>query len=95
MNRRIQEHEARWKNDDDRRIREDEEKLKDDEARKKDYDATKADAKWEADEAAWKETEVATNFFMLFPMDSSFAKVHTEVRMTYDNNNLYLLDVCV
>ncbi len=46
------------------------------------------------DEEAWKECEVATNFYMVLPMDTSFARVRTEVRMTYDNKNLYLIATC-
>ena len=45
-------------------------------------------------ELAWTEAEKAANFFMVFPMDTSYAKVSTEVRMTYDKDNLYLLVVC-
>ncbi|HEX8358292.1 MAG TPA: DUF5916 domain-containing protein, partial [Segetibacter sp.] len=47
-----------------------------------------------ADEAGWKNTEVAKDFFMVLPMDTSFAKARTEVRMAYDNNHLYLLAEC-
>ena len=43
------------------------------------------------DEQAWDEAEIATDFFMITPMDTSFAKVRTDVRMTYDDDNLYLL----
>ena len=43
------------------------------------------------DEQAWLEAEVASDFYMITPMDTSFAKVRTDVRMTYDNENLYLL----
>ena len=46
------------------------------------------------DEPAWGDTEVATNFFMITPMDTSAAKVRTDVRMTYDANNLYLIAIC-
>src|SRR6185436_6948884 len=46
------------------------------------------------DEQAWKEAEVVTNFFMVLPMDTSFAKVNTEVRMSYDGENLYLMATC-
>lgn len=42
------------------------------------------------DETAWSNAEVATNFFMVLPMDTSFARVRTEVRMCYDKQNLYL-----
>ena len=46
------------------------------------------------DEEAWKDAEVASNFFMVLPMDTSFAKVKTEVRMSYDGENLYLMATC-
>jgi len=46
------------------------------------------------DEQAWKDAEVATDFFMVLPMDTSFAKVTTEVRMSYDGENLYLMATC-
>ncbi|MDF2156890.1 DUF5916 domain-containing protein [Algoriphagus sp. CAU 1675] len=44
-------------------------------------------------EKAWEEAEVATDFFMITPMDTSFAQVKTDVRMTYDDQNLYLIVV--
>lgn len=43
------------------------------------------------DEKAWEDAEVATDFFMITPMDTSFARVKTEVRMSYDEENLYLI----
>ncbi|WP_225976431.1 DUF5916 domain-containing protein [Mucilaginibacter ginsenosidivorax] len=43
---------------------------------------------------AWHKADSAANFFMVMPMDTSRAKVHTEVRMTFDNNNLYIIAVC-
>ena len=43
------------------------------------------------DEQAWQDAEIATDFFMITPMDTSFANVRTDVRMTYDDENLYLL----
>ncbi len=46
------------------------------------------------DEAAWLEAEVATHFFSVLPMDTSFATVKTEVRMTYDDQHLYLMATC-
>ncbi|GAA4432685.1 hypothetical protein GCM10023188_21340 [Pontibacter saemangeumensis] len=46
------------------------------------------------DEAAWQETAVADDFFMVLPMDTSKARVRTEVRMTYDDQNLYLIAHC-
>lgn len=45
-------------------------------------------------EASWQKTEVARDFFMVNPMDTSYAKVKTEVAMTYDKNNLYLYAIC-
>lgn len=44
-------------------------------------------------EDAWAEAEVATNFFMITPMDTSYSQVRTDVRMTYDDKHLYLLVV--
>ena len=48
----------------------------------------------EANDAAWNETEAAKDFFMVLPMDTSFAKTKTEVRMTYDDNNIYVVAIC-
>ena len=45
------------------------------------------------DEPAWAEAEVATDFYMMLPMDTSMAKVRTDVRMTYDQDNLYLIAI--
>ena len=42
------------------------------------------------DEAAWTEANVADHFKQSFPFDSSYAKAPTEVRVTYDNQNLYI-----
>ena len=41
-------------------------------------------------EAVWKEAEVATKFKQFFPFDSSYAKAQTEVRMTYNENFIYV-----
>lgn len=46
------------------------------------------------DEAGWQKTAIARDFFMVNPMDTSYAKVKTEVAMTYDKDNLYLYAVC-
>lgn len=46
------------------------------------------------DETAWTDAAVATNFFMVQPMDTSYAKVRTDVRMSYDKDYLYLIAVC-
>ncbi|MDQ2753519.1 MAG: hydrolase, partial [Bacteroidota bacterium] len=45
-------------------------------------------------EPAWQEAETAKNFFMVLPMDTSYAQVKTEVKVTYDNRYFYLLAVC-
>lgn len=45
------------------------------------------------DESDWQNAEVAKDFFMITPMDTSFARVRTEVRMTYDNEHLYLIAI--
>lgn len=46
------------------------------------------------DEPDWAAAAVASDFYMMLPMDTSKAKVKTEVRMTYDKDNLYLIAVC-
>lgn len=46
------------------------------------------------DEQAWLEAEVASDFYMVLPMDTSKAKVRTDVRMTYDGHQLYIIAVC-
>lgn len=45
------------------------------------------------DEKTWLEADLATDFFMITPMDTSFSKVQTDVRMAYDEKNLYLIVV--
>ncbi|MBZ5856454.1 DUF5916 domain-containing protein [Flavihumibacter profundi] len=46
------------------------------------------------DDAAWGKTDVAKDFFMILPMDTSLANVKTEVRMTYDDKAIYMLAIC-
>ncbi|MCF8406323.1 MAG: carbohydrate binding family 9 domain-containing protein [Chitinophagaceae bacterium] len=41
------------------------------------------------DEPVWATTEVAKNFIKKFPNDIGAPKRQTEVRFTYDNNNIY------
>jgi len=48
----------------------------------------------DANDQAWKEAETATDFYMVLPMDTSHAQVRTDVSMTYDSVNVYLLAVC-
>ena len=46
------------------------------------------------DEQAWQAAEVGKDFHMVLPMDTSLAKVHTEIRIAYDQKNIYILAVC-
>lgn len=48
----------------------------------------------EVNEQTWKDADIADNFYMVLPMDTSLAKVPTEVRMAYDEHNLYIIAVC-
>ena len=43
---------------------------------------------------AWKTAQIASDFYMVTPMDTSKARVRTDVRMTYDDKNIYLLAEC-
>jgi Domain of unknown function (DUF5916)/Carbohydrate family 9 binding domain-like len=43
------------------------------------------------DEKAWVDADEVTDFFMVLPMDTSRASVKTAVRMTYDNDNVYIV----
>lgn len=45
-------------------------------------------------ESVWQTAEPAKDFFMVLPMDTSRAKVKTEVRVTYDERYFYLAAVC-
>jgi len=47
-----------------------------------------------ADEQAWQDAAVAENFYMVLPMDTSLANACTEVRMAYDQKNIYILAIC-
>lgn len=42
-------------------------------------------------ERGWADAAVATDFYMITPMDTSYSQVRTDVRMTYDDDNLYIL----
>jgi uncharacterized protein DUF5916/cellulose/xylan binding protein with CBM9 domain len=46
------------------------------------------------EEPAWQEAETATNFFMVLPMDTSRALVRTDIKMTYDDRNIYIIAIC-
>jgi hypothetical protein len=45
-------------------------------------------------DVGWQEAETAGSFFMVLPMDTSHANVKTEVKMTYDKENLYIIAIC-
>jgi Domain of unknown function (DUF5916)/Carbohydrate family 9 binding domain-like len=47
-----------------------------------------------ADEAVWANAALARDFHMVLPMDTSLAKVKTEVRMVYDDKAIYILATC-
>ena len=47
-----------------------------------------------ADEGAWQTAQLATDFQMVLPMDTSRAQVLTDVRMAYDDQNLYFVATC-
>ena len=44
----------------------------------------------ELNEASWKTKEVATGFWQSRPIDTSYAHRQTEVRMSYDDKNIYI-----
>ncbi len=46
------------------------------------------------DDRAWQDAEVAKDFHMILPFDTSMAEVLTEVQMAYDDQNIYLIAVC-
>lgn len=46
------------------------------------------------EDVGWKDAAIAEDFYMVLPMDTSFAKARTEVRMAYDDNNIYLVAEC-
>ncbi len=43
------------------------------------------------DEQAWADAEMGSDFYMILPMDTSYANLRTTVRMAYDDKNIYLL----
>lgn len=43
---------------------------------------------------AWEEAEVTSQFHQVLPMDTGMTIVHTEVRMLYDDEKMYLLAIC-
>jgi hypothetical protein len=45
-------------------------------------------------EDAWLKADSTSDFAMVLPMDTSIARVKTSVRMTYDNDNIYIIAAC-
>ena len=45
-------------------------------------------------EQSWKTADVAKDFYQVLPMDTGHAWAKTEVRMCYDDKNIYLSAVC-
>jgi hypothetical protein len=45
-------------------------------------------------EQSWLKAQAVDKFPMVLPMDTSVSNVPTEVRMTYDENNLYIIAIC-
>lgn len=45
-------------------------------------------------DAHWLNHESAKDFFMVLPMDTSKAQVMTEVKMSYDNDQIYIIAIC-
>ncbi len=48
----------------------------------------------ELNEITWKNAEVARDFFMVLPMDTSRSVARTEVMMAYDQQSIYLVAIC-
>lgn len=46
------------------------------------------------DEPTWKEADIAKDFYENFPADTSYAETKTEVKMTFDDNNIYVGAIC-
>jgi len=46
------------------------------------------------DESAWQQAATAGSFFMVLPMDTSKASVKTDIKMTYDDRNIYIIAIC-
>lgn len=48
----------------------------------------------ELNEDAWSQAKIYTHFKQNFPSDTSYAKMQTEVKILFDDNNLYISAVC-
>ena len=47
------------------------------------------------DEQDWSNAEIASEFFQNFPADTSYAETKTSVKLTYDDNFLYIGAICL
>ena len=47
------------------------------------------------DEASWQTADVAKDFYLNFPVDTTFAPFQTEVKVTFDDQNLYFAFICL
>lgn len=45
-------------------------------------------------EEAWHTAAIANSFYSVLPMDTGLAKVPTEVRLCFDDQNLFILAIC-
>lgn len=48
----------------------------------------------ELNEPDWQSADVAKDFFLNYPVDTTFAPFQTEARVTFDEHNLYVSFVC-
>ena len=46
------------------------------------------------DETSWKKTDVAKDFYMVYPVDNGFPTSKTEVKVVFDDNFLYFGIIC-
>ncbi|WP_282136718.1 carbohydrate binding family 9 domain-containing protein [Seonamhaeicola maritimus] len=46
------------------------------------------------EENSWKNADIASDFWMQFPSDNTKAQARTEIRMTYDDKNVYIGVIC-
>ncbi len=60
--------------------------------------ATKTDSTIRLDgvlsESSWLKADFAKDFYQCYPSDTTFAKTKTEVKITYDDKNLYIAAIC-
>ena len=54
----------------------------------------KIDVDGELNEIDWQNAEIASDFFMNLPADTSYAKSRTEVKIMYSNSAIYVGAIC-